>query len=663
MVVRIVRRAVHPLVVGTLLLCMVAVCTHAPAVRGSPPPATTKERSVEEYRYLRALSIDLEGRVPSRAELAAFERPDFDLDAFIERKLHGQGYVDRLTRIYMDALRLEVSPLTLFTPSASTLFAQTIRDDRGALVRVFYRHGQRRTREATDGDFCLTSAESGIDPTKPVASDALPRVSRDVLDKATVLVRPWWLYRDYRKANPQERIDQAWTPSRYFQPAKDLVLQPDGKTPIVDLRVCREEAQTAARGTLWVSDRDATHVPVVPRRRSALPFEDPYARKHKGEAIECATTLGVSASIDCGCGPGLERCMPQVADYSLTFSLPSREPIGLEGAFGFGANHLTHYERWWWRAEVIAILGHVFGEDRDVRELVTGRYSYVNGPLAQFYRYIEPASCCGNERPLGMMTETDPLFDPSRLPSVAVNDADTWSLVEDRGPHAAGLLTTAAYLHKYASRRARAAAAYTGLLCKNFIADSAAAPPSRDPNLMVRPGCANCHAVLEPLAAYFSHVKEGATTFLSLPTENPQCRVSDGRLIGFCPDYFDPDFSTATSGLMRGAYASREHADAGPAGLGAMLAASPDYQRCAVDRVASSFLGRPLNPDDDALRDRLLTKFAEGGNRMRALVRAVVLDPSYASSRLGPSATTTPGSGAFVHPPIPASWVVDAGGR
>lgn len=290
------------------------------------PSSPGARRSVDDYRYFRALTIDLKGRMPNRDEISAFERPSFDVGLFIEEQLRGEGYVDRLTRIYMDALRLDVNPLVQFTPAPAMLYAETIKDESGKLVRVFYRRGQRRARDATDGDFCLTPNESGIDTTKPRGEPgALPSVKVAVLEKATVLVRPWWLYRDYRAAKPSERIGKAWTSSRYFQPAQDLLVDAAG-ADIQEVRVCREEAQTPERGTLWVSSRPKNVISPPLKadgRTSRYPYDDAYAREHKGEPITCTTNLGLAASVDCGCGVGLERCMPYPADYAL----PDRKSV------------------------------------------------------------------------------------------------------------------------------------------------------------------------------------------------------------------------------------------------------------------------------------------------------------------------------------------------
>src|SRR4051794_15788541 len=75
-------------------------------------------RPLPDYRYFRALSIDLGGRPPTRDELAEFERPDFKLDAWIDAHLGGASYTERLRRIYLDLLRLELPPTVHFVPNS-----------------------------------------------------------------------------------------------------------------------------------------------------------------------------------------------------------------------------------------------------------------------------------------------------------------------------------------------------------------------------------------------------------------------------------------------------------------------------------------------------------------------------------------------------------------
>src|SRR5580765_7510341 len=116
--------------------------------------------SLDDYRHFRALSIDLQGRMPTRAEVLAFEAPGFDLDAWIDAHLDAAAYGERLTRVYMDLLRLEANPAVQFAPDATTLYRHPVLGPDGKPVYVYWRARQRRAREATDGEFCLTKEET-----------------------------------------------------------------------------------------------------------------------------------------------------------------------------------------------------------------------------------------------------------------------------------------------------------------------------------------------------------------------------------------------------------------------------------------------------------------------------------------------------------------------
>jgi hypothetical protein len=168
------------------------------------------------------------------------------------------------------------------------------------------------------------------------------------------------------------------------------------------------------------------------------------------------------------------------------------------------------------------------------------------------------------------------------------------------------------------------------------VSDHVDLMPSKEPNLMVREGCSTCHATLEPLAAYFSRVEETNSIFLpkkEFPTENPVCKLNaQGKMPGFCEFFYDPAFSSKQAGKLRGAYASGDHTERGPAGLAADVVSQPAFASCAVDRVASSFLGHAAHDDDQKLLAELTKTFVASGYRMKALVGALVRSPAYKSA-------------------------------
>jgi hypothetical protein len=316
------------------------------------------------------------------------------------------------------------------------------------------------------------------------------------------------------------------------------------------------------------------------------------------------------------------------------FYFPNHIPLGLEQPIDSARQAAQRWYPFWWSQEAEHFLAYLFGADRDFREILTARYTVINGPLAQFYRAIQPANCCGGEAAFGMVQETDPLFLPGNVPNeLFPHDVRAWKVVPDRGPHAAGLLTTPMFLEKYASARARGATLYTAFLCKSFSSENAELMPSTEPNLMVRPGCANCHATLEPLAAYFARIEPGNLVFLPdslFPVKNDKCKKGpNGQLPGFCNAFYDVSFADGAGATLRSAYGSPAHADATPAGAGRDIVKAPEFAECAVQRVAGSFLGRGITPDDAPLMRELVQSFTKDGYRMRPLVRSLLKSGAY----------------------------------
>lgn len=612
------------------------------------PGADAQTRTLQEYRYFRALSIDLQGRIPTRAEVAAFEQPSFNVEQWIDAKLRQPAYAERMRTAYMDLLRLEITTAVNFNPASIVLRRQQIVGPHGEQIYVYYRFGQRRTRAETDGDFCFTESEAGFvqDTTGRVVGTP-HAVTQTALDANTVEVKPWWLYRDYRAAAPSQRYDAMTWPARFpnFTPQNTLLLEPDNRTPSVSVRVCREEAMTGATGTVYFANR--ARPAMAPYGRYVnIPAETTWARTNAGMRIECSSDIAFRNTADCGCGAGLERCMPgnNNGNNPGAFTFPSRTPLGPDDPFDQAGQAQDDWNLFWWSQETQRFLEHLFTDDRDFRDVLTARDTYINGPLANFYRSYADASCCsaasinlGYLRPEG-------LFNPDNVPTAMLpHDTNAWVRVADRGPNAAGILTMPAFLVKYGSRRARAHVLYNAFLCREFTADNVALMPSTEPNLMRRPGCAACHTTLEPLAAFFTRIAENDWTWFPasrFPVNNPMCGGTTAATMNAnCRAFYDPVFSTTTSGMMRGAYGSPANADVGPIGAGRYLTQHADFGTCAVDNVVSSLLGRSLSQEDEAMKRSLTQTFVTGGYRMRALVRAAVLSDAYRNANnLSPAA-------------------------
>lgn len=603
--------------------------------------AASAEPSLQDYRYFRALSIDLQGRIPSRDELTAFEKDGFDLDTWIDERLSGPRYAERVRRVYMDLLRLEISTSFVFQPKVLNLRRATVIGPNGQPLHVYYRMGQRRTRTETDGTFCMTYAETGLQFNSNGASTpatGTKTVTQAILNANTTLVKPWWIYADYSSDTPSDKYDAATWGDLHpgFRPSNALLTDGEGNA-VTQIRVCKEEASTKSVGTVYatgLTTPPAAGEPPPYDRLTQLPRDSAFAQKYKGDPIECTSNTALVNSADCGCGKGLERCVPGTATGLDTnaFNLPTEAPLGRELPFVTADTKSSEWSRQAWASEAAAFIDDLVAKDQDFRGILTSKSTMVNGPAAQFHRFFSGAGCCTDTYSFGYnapITATDPASMPALLP----HDMLDFAPVVDRGPHASGILTMPIFLTKYGSRRARAHVLYSAFLCKEFTSTNSELQPSEEPDLTKRSGCKDCHATLEPMAAYFARIRENDWIYLpeeSFPVSNPACKPNaSGTIPGFCKNYYDPAFVTAEAGELRGAHASPANAEAGPAALAAEIANSEEFPACVAQNMATSFLGRPLTDDDQALREELTKTFTESGFHVRALVRALVLSDAY----------------------------------
>lgn len=626
--------------------------------------------SLAEYRYFRTLSLDLQGRMPTRAEIAEFEKPGFSVQKWIDDRLTQPAYAERVRRIYMDLMRMEIGSSFQFVQSSTVLRRVKVKDPAGVDTYVYYRTGQRRTRAETDGVFCLTAAESGltVPPSQTETGTAIP-VDATTWNKYTKTVTaPWWL-----------------AAGNDFTLSDTMGKNPD-LSAATNVRVCLEETNAPETAAVSVSPFTATCDPKAPPfgRVSCPPKDNFLQGKYRAALakdpntakimVACDTNTGFGSSFDCGCGANLERCMPGAGGGfdNNAFKFPSRVPLGWDKPFDAVDQTQAAWARMFWGQEFIHFLDDILTNDVDFRQVLTGKQTFVNGPLVQFYKDVAPGQCCGNGV-LYNYLQPDPLVDPAKLPGLNPRDVTTWTKVDDRGQYASGFLTMPVFLTKYGSRRARAHVLWNAFACKDFTAGNLALKPSTEPDLTKRDGCNTCHATLEPLSAYFSRVQESSwvylpkerfpakadKTFFDNAPNDPYAADLKGQNCirnfrtgidggapptspGGCSSFYDPAFTFPTTdnkgavtggyAYLRGAYASEANADAGPAGFAKYLTETSQFESCVAENVLAGFLGRSLTSEDEALKSTLADTFAKNGYKMTALVRALLLSDAYAAA-------------------------------
>ncbi len=348
------------------------------------------------------------------------------------------------------------------------------------------------------------------------------------------------------------------------------------------------------------------------------------------DAQEAATgEAGVSCSSyhtndeECGCGPELTWCGPDnvSADNQLVRDSLAEEPA--------------------------RIFEWVVRENRSYLDAFTTTMTFMNGPVAHFYRHLTGTNVITQ----GGAVAYDRAM--ATVPDLPYQDVDQWVAVERDAPHA-GAFTTMGYMIRFASNRSRANRFYTAFYCDPFVPSEDGLPPEGEnpsPNLRERAGCADCHQSLEPAAAHWARWRTVGTfghfdpEVFSFEEPRPDCICGEG--MGNCSAYCSTYFVTAdnSSDEEFGLYAGlpqagswlegNDHAnvEAGPAALVDSEDEQKQVAQCAVRNLSEHLLGRQLEPDDFTWLEEHTQAFADSGYDYSALVQRMVTDERYRTIR------------------------------
>jgi hypothetical protein len=331
--------------------------------------------------------------------------------------------------------------------------------------------------------------------------------------------------------------------------------------------------------------------------------------------LEPCTTARFNGDRSCGCGEGMRRCeAPDGVTHNARVAAFNAEP------------------------ELIA--DSVVRRDEPYFNILTTRRSFVNGPLSQLYR--------DRQQGVGVFSATPPA-DPAVLPDVPYTEASTWKEYVRDEQHS-GVLTTASFLYRFPTQRARVNHFYSAVLCKAFTpADSGRVPAAEDAcnrenNLAKRCGCNYCHATIEPTGAHWGRFAERAALFLDpdhFPRYDPKCRdcalSGNTSCGGECTQYvmqaYDGDGAGSLGMLKTYLYRTPEeerNIDGGPELLVRRMLQTGDLERCTVRRVWQEFLGRPMSAEEQRLYlEPLAEGFARDGHRFKALIERLVMTDAY----------------------------------
>ncbi len=347
-----------------------------------------------------------------------------------------------------------------------------------------------------------------------------------------------------------------------------------------------------------------------------------YEAQERSNSVYNNAVCNPAARIDasCGCGPNGVYCTPSQGRLS---TLPTRAERRIREALN---------------EEPLRIVASVIARDEDYYNAYTTRRSFLTGPLSTLFRE-QTARMTG--------LQVTPPADASMLPRVGYEDESWHEYV--RGPEHSGVLTTAAFLGRFPTWRARINRVRTALLCRPFEPPAGGLPApddvcNREPNLAHRCGCQHCHSSIEPLAAYWGRWAERSSIYLdpqNFPAYDPNCAqcANTGQFCSarcraqYVTSVTDGDGSRYAGTLFSALYRSPDEMnrmEQGPSALIAQSVATGEIQACTVTTVWRRLVGRPMN--DDETRDvlpQLVQQFDNSNHNYRSLVRAIVTAPAY----------------------------------
>lgn len=339
---------------------------------------------------------------------------------------------------------------------------------------------------------------------------------------------------------------------------------------------------------------------------------------------ESCETARFTTDRSCGCGVGMRRCeVPAIG--------ATTDPLYVRNVHDLRVAAINE--------EPLRIAESVVRLDEPYYNILTTRRSFVNGPLAEYFR---------QRQGVGVFSITAPA-PAETLPAVAYNDSNTWKEYTRDEAHA-GVLTTPAFLYRFPTHRARVAEFYEAFLCKTFVPGPEASLPApedacnRENNLAKRCGCNYCHATIEPTGAHWGRYAERAAQFLpptQFPRFDPKCRdcaiAGDTNCGGECSQYvmqaYDGDGASSLGLLKTYLYRTpdeEQNIEAGPRLLVERMFQSGELERCTVKRVWNEFLGRPMSAEEQRMYlAPLASDFAKSGHRFKTLVERVVSTDAY----------------------------------
>lgn len=313
--------------------------------------------------------------------------------------------------------------------------------------------------------------------------------------------------------------------------------------------------------------------------------------------------------VECGCGPNMIWCAPGSVQTEIKRAM---------------GDQLDKIVEW------------MVLERRPYIELFTTNKTFFNGPLVYYWKHLWSLGS-------NVVNEPNPL-QQDYLPNLSFDQGDTW--VESlAGQHAAGILTTPAYLIRFQTDRARATQFFTKFRCQPFQPPNDGLKLTNDqhPDLQQREGCKYCHALLEPASSYWGRWREQSAGYLwpqQFPAISDACKTCAQTGRGCSADCRTHYVMNTTESQMMpyaghlNAYLFRkpEHevnVEQGPALLALSSVADNSLLSCLVQKSAETYYGRPTVGAEREWMDQTIREFSDKSFDYASIIKRIVTSETY----------------------------------
>lgn len=355
--------------------------------------------------------------------------------------------------------------------------------------------------------------------------------------------------------------------------------------PAARIRVCAYDAQTAESVTI------------------------------NGKQVACNSNEGV-ASAKCGCGKELKFCMATPGEAAI----PSRVPPPSTTIYASVREQAARLSDRVSRASSSRV---------PYTDILLSKSVEENGAIA-FYK----ANLAWAENTVVGYNEPFPAAPTTRK----FTDA-TWTARNDA--KAAGILTSTAFLWRFATNRGRANRFKIAFAREHFEPSATAGACSSSAtelDLTKRCLCRDCHIRLEPLASFWGGIVEGGNAAITnrtrFPLSRPDCvgskEIECVRM--YVSDSEQPNPGSLMALQFAGAHKTGDddyakNLAAGPAEAASKLIASGAFARATVHNLYERLVKQELS--DKATEDALVSGFVGGNYNFPDLVKAIVKLPVY----------------------------------